>query len=241
MSPNEVEQSDHTGTMKVEVSPEMCYHCFDILVNELLDPNSTKRKVATEAPQYMKNLPESAQTPLFVTWEKRKSFGDFILRGCIGNLSSRPLVSAIGDYAINAAFKDRRFSPIRLNELSDLRVGVSLLVDYEKCNHIYDWELGVHGIIIKFTDPSDMMMHSATFLPEVATEQKWDKVQTVESLIRKAGYSGIIDENFLKSIRCQRYKSSKCRVSYQEYVVKTGSDPMLCNITSENKRWCVSL
>lgn len=240
MSPNEAEQSGHNSTFRVEASPEMCYHCFDVLVNELLEPNSAKRKGATSTPQYMETLPESAQTPLFVTWEKRKSIGDFILRGCIGNLSPRPLVSAIGDYAINAAFKDKRFNPIALHELSNLRVGVSLLVDYEECDHVYDWKLGVHGIIIKFTDPIDMMMYSSTFLPEVAPEQKWNKTQTVDSLIRKAGYSGVIDEKFLKSVRCRRYKSSKCRVSYQEYVVKIGSDPML-HITSENKQWCVSL
>lgn len=70
---------------------------------------------------------------------------------------------------------------------------------------------------------------------------RWDKAQTIDSLIRKAGYSGVIDEKFLESIRCRRYKSSKCRVSYQEYVVKVGSDPLLCNVTSDNKRWCVSM
>mmetsp|Transcript_15077 Transcript_15077/g.22995 ORF Transcript_15077/g.22995 Transcript_15077/m.22995 type:complete len:246 (-) Transcript_15077:2059-2796(-) len=245
MNPIEEEQSKHNDAFKLEASPEMCYYCFDVLVNELLDPNrcgkGPQSKLAALNPQYMEKLSESVQTPLFVTWEKRKSLDDYTLRGCIGTLSPRPLESAIGDYALNAAFKDRRFNPIGLHELSHLRVGVSLLVDYENCNHVFDWEVGVHGVIIKFTDPRDMMMYSATYLPEVAIEQKWDKAQTIDSLIRKAGYSSVIDEKFLESIRCRRYKSSKCRVSYQEYVVKVGSDPLLCNVTCDNKRWCVSM
>lgn len=62
---------------------------------------------------------------------------------------------------------DTRFSPIKLSELKDLDVAVSLLVDYEPCSAL-DWQVGTHGIIIKYKG------RSAVFLPEVAEEQGWD-------------------------------------------------------------------
>lgn len=42
-------------------------------------------------------------------------------------------------------------------------------------------------MIIEFTDPRLKCRRSATFLPEVAGEQGWDRQQTIDALIRKAG------------------------------------------------------
>ena len=66
----------------------------------------------------------------------------------------------------------------------------------------------------------------ATFLPEVAHEQKWSKQETVQSLIRKAGYRGRITDTFLDGLDCTRYESSKQRLSYPTFVAMTGSDPL---------------
>ena len=120
----------------------------------------------------------SKKCPLFVTWEKTDAStaaidekkwrsgarnleskpGDggtdanYDLRGCIGNLSARPL-SEIEDYALTAALRDRRFQPVRREELPQLRVSVSLLTDYEKCEpwEWSDWDIDTHGILISFT------------------------------------------------------------------------------------------
>ena len=157
----------------------MCHYCFDVLVHELLPVVATDETRKNKHPpslEFFQNVPESACTPLFVTWEKKQQQQQqqqqhYSLRGCIGTLSPRPLVTAIGEYALLAALKDRRFDPIRPEELPYLRVGVSLLVNYELCDHIYDWEVGVHGILIKFTvNPN--AEYSATYLPEVAKEQR---------------------------------------------------------------------
>ena len=94
---------------------------------------------------------------------------DFELRGCIGTLAPRPLSTAIGEFALTSAFRDGRFNPIDKHELPFLRVAVSLLVNYEECNHVHDWVIGVHGIIITFRYGS--ADYSATYLPEVAQEQ----------------------------------------------------------------------
>ena len=54
------------------------------------------------------------------------------------------------DYALISAFKDNRFNPIGIEEVENLKVSVSLLINFEKSNNSYDWEIGKHGIIITF-------------------------------------------------------------------------------------------
>ena len=72
-----------------------------------------------------------------------------------------------------------------LNELPNLNCEVSLLVNFEEAKNPYDWEVGKHGIDIKFED-EEGEFHSATYLPEVAEEQGWDQKTTLKHLIRKA-------------------------------------------------------
>lgn len=157
---------------------------------------------------------------------------EYDLRGCIGTLAPRQLKKALSEFALSSAFKDRRFNPISLREMRELRVGVSLLVKYEECRNCFDWKVGVHGIIIKFDigrkGYSFEEHYSATYLPEVAYEQQWSQEDAVISLIRKAGYHGSITEELLVRIECTRYQSSKFRATYQDYVMTKwhGSDPL---------------
>jgi uncharacterized protein (TIGR00296 family) len=156
---------------------------------------------------------------------------EYDLRGCIGTLAARPLVSALSEFAIASACRDKRFDPISLHELRELRVGVSLLVKYEECSNCFDWTVGTHGIIIKFDIRRGKGFeehYSATYLPEVAFEQKWNQEEAVISLVRKAGYRGSIYDELLEQIQCTRYQSSKFRTSYQDYVVTKwhGDDPL---------------
>jgi hypothetical protein len=51
-----------------------------------------------------------------------------------------------------------------------------------------DWILGTHGIRISFIHRG--RRYGATYLPDVAVEQGWTKEETVESLMRKAGWDG---------------------------------------------------
>lgn len=68
-----------------------------------------------------------------------------------------------------SALEDRRFDPVRPEEVRQLHCGVSLLVDYEDGSSWSDWVPGKHGIVIKFTQ--GRKRYSATYLPEVAKEQ----------------------------------------------------------------------
>lgn len=59
---------------------------------------------------------------------------------------------------------------------------------------------------------------TATYLPEVAPEQGWDKLEAVESAIRKAGWDGPITEDLRRSIKLRRYQSRKCTVDWNDFV-----------------------
>ena len=191
-------------------------------------------------PGFAQDLPDPAmECPLFVTWDKQQrpkggGFpGNFMLgggssqqpvyelRGCIGSLSPKPLMTAIGEYALTSALRDRRFPPVAAHEISQLRVAVSLLVQYEACDHCFDWKVGTHGILIRFwsTSGGGGREYSATYLPEVADEQQWDQKTAVTSLIRKAGYAGKIDQGLLDQVDCTRYQSSKLRMTFDDYMM----------------------
>jgi len=144
---------------------------------------------------------------MFVTWKKN---GD--LRGCIGIFSDIPLWPGLQEYSITAGTKDRRFPPIATKELPNLECGISLLHSFEDADNPFDWEVGKHGIRI-FIDHC-----SATFLPEVASEQGWNKEETLAYLSRKAGFSEKLTPDVLNRMRVQRYQSAKIKASWDEYL-----------------------
>lgn len=93
---------------------------------------------------------------------------------------------------------------------------MTLLTDFETCEHPLDWELGVHGIRISFYNKS--RRYGACYLPDVAVEQGWNKEETVVSAMRKAGWGGRKEKwrevGQLKVIRFQGRKES---VTWNEY------------------------
>lgn len=52
----------------------------------------------------------------------------------------------------------------------------------------------------------------------VSTFSGWTKLETVDSLARKAGYTGVITEVFRKKFRITRYQSSLYTLHYSDYV-----------------------
>ncbi|XP_074061485.1 nuclear protein AMMECR1 isoform X2 [Macrotis lagotis] len=115
------------------------------------------------------------------------------------------------------ALKDSRFPPMTREELPRLTCSVSLLTNFEDVCDFLDWEVGVHGIRIEFINEKGSK-RTATYLPEVAKEQGWDHIQTIDSLLRKGGYKATITNDFRKSIKLTRYRSEKMTMSYSEYV-----------------------
>ncbi|CDK24480.1 unnamed protein product [Kuraishia capsulata CBS 1993] len=156
--------------------------------------------------------------PLFVTWNTiTDDAEDKSLRGCIGNFGNLELESGIKEYALIAALEDTRFEPIVPEELPSLECDVTLLKHFEKADNPLDWELGKHGVRISFS--SSHQQFSATFLPDVAVEQGWDKNETLDHLVRKAGSRG--DWRNLDII-LTRYQGIKTSITYGEYVTLRG-------------------
>lgn len=196
------QNGNHSREHKEIACVEMCFFCFDVLVNHLNDVAPPKDPCFTNEP-----------FPLFVTWMTGKSKR---LRGCIGTFEAKNLHNGLREYAITSATLDERFDPIAMNELGCLKVSVSILTNFEKANDYLDWQVGVHGIKIVFDERGKR--RSATFLPEVATDQKWDHLQTIDSLLRKGGFRGAITTAVRQSIMVTRYQSEKITVSYDDYM-----------------------
>jgi len=119
----------------------------------------------------------SCRQGAFVTLKK-----DHQLRGCIGHMTAdKPLGQVVGAMALQAAFNDRRFSPLKPDELQDVQIEISVLTPYTAVPGPEAIRIGRDGILIRKDQKS------AVFLPHVATEQGWDLEQTLEALCRKAG------------------------------------------------------
>lgn len=126
--------------------------------------------------------------PLFVTWNTISKNDHKSLRGCIGTFEAQELSAGLKSYALTSAFDDTRFSPIPAHILPSLSCSLTLLGSFEPCTDAMDWVLGVHGLRISFIHRG--RRYGATYLPDVPLEQGWSKEETVESLMRKAGWEG---------------------------------------------------
>ena len=47
----------------------------------------------------------------------------------------------------------------------------------------------------------------------------WDKIQTIDSLLRKGGFKGTVTPEVRRSIRLVRYQSEKITVGYPDYLL----------------------
>ncbi|MHC1744080.1 MAG: AmmeMemoRadiSam system protein B [Syntrophobacteraceae bacterium] len=113
----------------------------------------------------------------FVTLHKKGE-----LRGCIGHIvGARPLVESVAEMAEAAAFQDPRFSSVRTEEVRELEIEISALTPMQRISDPKEVEIGRHGLYMKRGGRSGLL------LPQVATEQGWDRTQFLESTCRKAG------------------------------------------------------
>lgn len=90
------------------------------------------------------------------------------LRGCIGGFAQKKTLNdLVQDMAVSASH-DRRFTPVKPEELENMELEISVLSPLNKINSPSEIELGKHGIYI--TDG----LNSGTFLPQVATKTGWN-------------------------------------------------------------------
>jgi hypothetical protein len=109
------------------------------------------------------------------------------LRGCIGfPYPVKRLDEAIIESAIAAAIDDPRFQPVRLSEMDEIEVEVTVLTPPEKIEaepkdlpeHV---EIGRHGLIVR------MGPFSGLLLPQVAVEYNFDAEEFLSQTCMKAG------------------------------------------------------
>jgi AmmeMemoRadiSam system protein B/AmmeMemoRadiSam system protein A len=155
-------------------------------------PPEAQRELLRMAREAIAGYAESGSIPRFepALDELRSKRGVFVtltehgrLRGCIGHHEpDTPLYRLVPEMAVAAGFRDPRFPPLTLGELARIHIKISAYLTpvYEIASPA-EYELGQHGIIL------EKGARAATFLPEVPTEQGWDRETTFEHLCAKAG------------------------------------------------------
>ena len=130
-------------------------------------------------------LPE-VRNPLFL--EKRGIFVTLNakgnLRGCIGRLEpTTPLIETVSQMALEAAFNDPRFLPLRGEELPSVLLELSIISTVKKIHEIKEIQVGRDGLLIQRGVASGLL------LPQVATVYHWTKEEFLTHTCLKAGLS----------------------------------------------------
>jgi AmmeMemoRadiSam system protein A len=114
----------------------------------------------------------------FVTL-RRKADGE--LRGCIGYPEpTLPLSEAVVRGAQAAATADTRFASIGAEELSAIRIEISILTPMAKTRP-EEVRVGTDGLVVRCGARQGLL------LPQVATEWGWDRETFLAETCRKAG------------------------------------------------------
>ncbi|NOZ87424.1 MAG: AmmeMemoRadiSam system protein A [Deltaproteobacteria bacterium] len=104
------------------------------------------------------------------------------LRGCIGTFEAdRALYVTVSEMAVEAAARDPRFPPVSLPELQEIDLEVSVLSPRSRIDDPSRIIVGEHGLYIT------KGFRRGVLLPQVATEQGWDKETFLKHVCLKAG------------------------------------------------------
>ena len=104
------------------------------------------------------------------------------LRGCIGSIYPvAPLFQAVAGSAVNAAFRDPRFYPLRKEELPNLDLEISVMGPIQTIKTVDEIEVGRDGLIIT------RGRNAGLLLPQVATDYGWDRETFLSHTCVKAG------------------------------------------------------
>lgn len=151
-------------------------------------------RTTIDAALFEKEDPVERETDLPAVFRERR--GTFVtltmdgnLRGCIGHIiPQESVVNGVRVNAINAAFRDPRFSPLSKEEWPRVKIEVSILTDPKPLEYLDAEDLlskirpHLDGLIIK------QGYRQATFLPQV-WEQLPKKEEFLAHLCLKAGLS----------------------------------------------------
>jgi len=154
-----------------------------------------------------------AATPPSGDWceERRATFvtlrwPDGNLHGCIGGLvARRPIVADVAHNAVAAALHDPRSQPIRLGQVDDLDLELSILSPLERIPFRSETEAlaairpGIDGIVLVWRE------HSATFLPSM-----WPRLPEVSDFLGALKVKAGLPARFWEDgVHLERYTADK--------------------------------
>jgi AmmeMemoRadiSam system protein A len=103
------------------------------------------------------------------------------LRGCVGYVFPQySIYRTVAETAVAAAFDDPRFAPLGKEEYPQLEYEISILSPVQTIDP-EDVEVGKHGLVITYGARRGLL------LPQVATEQGWNREKFLEQTCVKAG------------------------------------------------------
>jgi uncharacterized protein len=128
-----------------------------------------------------------AAPPLPVDPELQQPAGCFVslhqsfrhrLRGCVGRLDAKAALAQTVVTMARGVLEDPRFlnQPVRLGELSELDIELSILSPLIKLNRPEDFDPRSAGIYLTYGD------RSGCFLPQVARDTGWNREQLLDRL-----------------------------------------------------------
>ncbi len=160
-----------------EAQKELLTLARESIENSLTDysssvADSTRRMDRLQNPE-LKNL-----GAVFVTLRKKGQ-----LRGCIGTtMARRAIYEEVGEMACAAAFQDYRFSPVKKEELKEIKIEISVLSPLEKVKSAEEIKPKMHGVYLRQEN------YAGLFLPQVWEETGWNKEEFLSNLAsHKAG------------------------------------------------------
>lgn len=118
------------------------------------------------------------------------------LRGCIGYLEGyKPIRDAVQEMAIQAAFHDPRFHPLKEDEYDKIDIEISILYPLEEVTDFSTIKVGRDGLVM------ERGFHKGLLLPQVATEYGWNRERFMNETCRKAGMESFCWENGAKVLK----------------------------------------
>ena len=167
--PEDIQLSDSDGVFMVKPAR--------MAVTEFLS-NGKRMKLESEREKKF-----SFNSGVFVTLNNADG-----LRGCIGfPMPDKKLSHGIIDAAIAAATEDPRFSPVKINELSDIMFEVTVLTPpveitvTDPMEYLEKIKVGRDGLIIRNSFSSGLL------LPQVPVEHGWNVEEFLQHTCEKAG------------------------------------------------------
>jgi len=142
-----------------------------------------------EKPSVPRDVSEKLKRPgaAFVTIETYYAPERRELRGCIGYIVPvKPLVETVMNVALEAAFNDPRFEPLKREELDHVTFEVTVLGPMEPLPkdpklRPKAFRVGVHGLVVK------KGFFQGILLPQVPVEYMWDEETFLAETCVKAG------------------------------------------------------